>query len=150
MPVVRREVIVLFFSEKCGEIAFPFLVLVLQYRTFRMFISLYAKCLLQDYGLGLDVPYAQEVASREQCEPLMFLGLMPVFEVERQFKRIRSVVSTALGDVFTYFHHPSGKIKIFYCWRGIVMIAIIEQIIFRKVLLRTFYYKLTSSLFVLS
>ena len=28
---------------------------------------------------------------------------MPVSEVERQFKRIHSVASTALGDLFTYF-----------------------------------------------
>ena len=54
-------------------------------------------------GLGLGVPYAQGIAIREKCKQLMALGLMPVSEVERQFKRIRSIVSTALDDLFTYF-----------------------------------------------
>ena len=54
-------------------------------------------------SLGLGVPYAQDLVIREQCKHLMALSLMPVSEVEQQFKRIHAIASTALDDLFTYF-----------------------------------------------
>jgi len=35
----------------------------------------------------------------------MGLSLMPVCEVEQQFKRIRGVSSSSLDDLFVYFEH---------------------------------------------
>ena len=54
-------------------------------------------------SLGLGVDYAKTTAIREQCKQLMALSLMPVHEVERQFNRIRTISSTSLEDLFTYF-----------------------------------------------
>lgn len=34
----------------------------------------------------------------------MALSLMPICEVERQFKRLRAVASSSLDDLFTYFN----------------------------------------------
>ncbi|CAF2843674.1 unnamed protein product [Rotaria sp. Silwood2] len=55
-------------------------------------------------GLGLGTDYAQDASIREQCKQLMALCLMPVSEVEYEFKRIRSIASPSLDDLFTYFY----------------------------------------------
>lgn len=54
-------------------------------------------------ALELGVPYAQDIVIREQCKHLIGSSLMPVSEVEQQFKCIRAIASTALDDLFTYF-----------------------------------------------
>ncbi|CAF3819673.1 unnamed protein product [Rotaria sordida] len=55
-------------------------------------------------GLGLGTDYAQDASIREQCKQLMALCLMPISEVEYQFKRIRTIASPSLDDLFTYFY----------------------------------------------
>lgn len=47
--------------------------------------------------------YAQDENIREQCRQLMALSLMPISEVEKQFKRIRVLSSPSLDDLFIYF-----------------------------------------------
>lgn len=54
-------------------------------------------------SLGLGTAYAQDATIREQCKQLMALSLMPLGQVEQQFKRIRELASTALDDLFIYF-----------------------------------------------
>ncbi|CAF3509552.1 unnamed protein product [Rotaria sp. Silwood2] len=54
-------------------------------------------------SLGLGTAYAQDATIREQCKQLMALILMPIEEIEGQFKRIREISSTALDDLFIYF-----------------------------------------------
>jgi hypothetical protein len=55
-------------------------------------------------ALGLATDYAQDIGIREECKQLMALGLMPICEVERQFKRLRAIASSSLDDLFTYFN----------------------------------------------
>jgi hypothetical protein len=55
-------------------------------------------------GLGLATDYAQDAGIREECKQLMALSLMPICEVERQFKRLRAIASSSLDDLFTYFN----------------------------------------------
>jgi hypothetical protein len=55
-------------------------------------------------AVGLGTDYAQDVGIREQCKQLMALSLMPICEVERQFKRLRAIASSSLDDLFTYFN----------------------------------------------
>lgn len=54
-------------------------------------------------NLGFGTTYVQDATIREQCKQLMALSLMPLDEVEQQFKRIREISSTALDDLFMYF-----------------------------------------------
>ncbi len=54
-------------------------------------------------SLGLATDYAQDISVREQCRQLMALSLMPISEVEKQFKRIRTISSSSLDDLFVYF-----------------------------------------------
>ncbi|CAF3916211.1 unnamed protein product [Rotaria sordida] len=49
--------------------------------------------------------YAQVSAIRQQCKQLMALSLMPIYQVEQQFKRIRDTSSSSLDDLFVYFDH---------------------------------------------
>ena len=53
--------------------------------------------------LGLSAEYSEVSSTREQVKQLMGLCLMPISEVERQFKRIQSISSSSLDDLFTYF-----------------------------------------------
>jgi hypothetical protein len=54
-------------------------------------------------SLGLGVDYAQVATICQQCKELMGLSLMPICEVEQQFKRIREISSSSLDDLFEYF-----------------------------------------------
>jgi hypothetical protein len=54
-------------------------------------------------SLGLSTDYALKPGIREQCKQLMALSLMPIDEVEQQFKRMREISSPALEDLFIYF-----------------------------------------------
>ncbi|CAF0801757.1 unnamed protein product [Rotaria sordida] len=65
--------------------------------------------------LGLGADYAQVLAIRQQCKQLMALSLMPIYQVEQQFKRIRDTSSSSLDDLFVYFDHQwiNGTIPLF-------------------------------------
>ncbi|CAM4952528.1 unnamed protein product [Rotaria socialis] len=54
-------------------------------------------------SLGLGADYAQVATIHQQCKELMGLSLMPICEVEQQFKRIREISSSSLDDLFEYF-----------------------------------------------
>lgn len=54
-------------------------------------------------SLGLGADYAQVAIIRQQCKELMVLTLMPICEVEQQFKRILEISSSSLDDFFEYF-----------------------------------------------
>ncbi|CAF1449561.1 unnamed protein product [Rotaria sp. Silwood1] len=54
-------------------------------------------------NLGLASEYTHDENMRDQCRQLMALSLMPIAEVEKQFKRIRALVSPSLDDLFVYF-----------------------------------------------
>ncbi|CAF0872413.1 unnamed protein product [Adineta steineri] len=55
-------------------------------------------------GLGLHDDYTRCPEIREQCKQLIALSLMPIHEVERQYKRLRDIASASLDDLFIYFH----------------------------------------------
>ncbi|CAF4457792.1 unnamed protein product [Rotaria sp. Silwood2] len=54
-------------------------------------------------NLGLASEYTHDENIRDQCRQLMALSLMPIAEVEKQFKRIRALASPSLDDLFVYF-----------------------------------------------
>ncbi|CAF1518551.1 unnamed protein product [Rotaria magnacalcarata] len=47
--------------------------------------------------------YKNDESIREQCRGLMALSLMPVSEIEQQFKRIRALFLPSLNELFIYF-----------------------------------------------
>lgn len=55
--------------------------------------------------LGLSNDYLHNESIRDQCRQLMALSLMPINEVENQFKRLQTIMSTSLDDLLLYFKH---------------------------------------------
>jgi len=53
--------------------------------------------------LGLTSDYLHNETIRDQCRQLMALSLMPIDEVQSQFKRLETIMSTSLGDLLLYF-----------------------------------------------
>ena len=58
---------------------------------------------ITDLGLGND--YLHNETIRDQCRQLMALSLMPIDEVQTQFQRLQTILSTSLGDLVLYFKH---------------------------------------------
>ncbi|CAF4570128.1 unnamed protein product, partial [Rotaria sp. Silwood2] len=56
-------------------------------------------------ALGLSNDYLHNESIRDQCRQLMALSLMPINEVENQFIRLQTIMSTSLGDLLLYFKH---------------------------------------------
>lgn len=54
-------------------------------------------------SLGLGDDYSKCPDIRDQCKQLIALSLIPMSEVERQFKRLRTISSNTLDDLFVYF-----------------------------------------------
>ncbi|CAF1506917.1 unnamed protein product [Adineta ricciae] len=65
-------------------------------------------------SLGLNHDYTKCAETRDQCKQLIALCLMPIQEVESQFKRLRNVASESLDDIFIYFERQwiSGRIPL--------------------------------------
>ncbi|CAF3653882.1 unnamed protein product [Rotaria socialis] len=55
--------------------------------------------------LGLAHSYLHNEGIRNQCRQLMALSLMPMNEVRDQFQRLKSIMSTSLCDLISYFEH---------------------------------------------
>ncbi|CAF4422128.1 unnamed protein product [Rotaria magnacalcarata] len=55
--------------------------------------------------LGLATKYLHDEIIRDQCRQLMALSLMPMDQVESQFQRLQTIISTSLGDLLSYFKH---------------------------------------------
>ncbi|CAF1476350.1 unnamed protein product [Rotaria sordida] len=53
--------------------------------------------------LGLASAYTHDESIRGQCRQLMALSLMPIAEVEKQFKHIHALASPSFDDLFVYF-----------------------------------------------
>ncbi|CAF4837510.1 unnamed protein product [Rotaria socialis] len=54
-------------------------------------------------ALSLSNDYLHNESIRDQCSQLMILSLIPINEVENQFKRLQIIMSTSLGDLLLYF-----------------------------------------------
>ena len=56
--------------------------------------------------------YLHNEGIRDRWCQLMALSLMPINEVENQFQRLETIISTALSDLITYFKHqwPYGVV----------------------------------------
>ncbi|CAF4087926.1 unnamed protein product, partial [Adineta steineri] len=53
--------------------------------------------------LGLARDYLNNDTIRDQCRQLMALSLMPIDEVEDQFKRLQTIMTTSLDNLVLYF-----------------------------------------------
>ncbi|CAF3977882.1 unnamed protein product [Rotaria sp. Silwood1] len=58
---------------------------------------------IKDLGLASD--YLHDATIRDQCRQLMALSLMPMDQVDNQFQRLQSIMSTSLSDLLLYFKH---------------------------------------------
>jgi hypothetical protein len=58
---------------------------------------------ITDLGLARDYLHNENI--RDQCCQLMALSLMPIDEVQRQFRRLQTVLSSSLNDLLSYFQH---------------------------------------------
>ena len=58
---------------------------------------------IKDLGLASD--YLHDESIRDQCRHLMALSMMPIDQVESQFQRIQTNMSTSLNGLLSYFKH---------------------------------------------
>ncbi|CAF1539602.1 unnamed protein product, partial [Rotaria sordida] len=91
-------------AHKFGQ-GLPVAFCLLPNKRTKSYTELIEQLKIQANFMGLANDYLHNETIRDQSRQLMALSLMPNNEVENQFQRLQTIMSTSLSDLLLYFKH---------------------------------------------